>query len=152
MAKFGTRVKHKDGMTFRSKLEAQIYNTARSSKKVLEFEPKDAIIPYTIHFRYLPDFRLSNNILVEAKGQLDATDRRKMVAVKAARPDLDIRFVFQNARCRLSRHGKTYGEWATYAGFPYAEGSIPLEWFHESPTLTKEIGNEVSNKKLDDEL
>ena len=131
MAKYGTRVKHKDGMTFRSKLEAQIYNTARSSKKNLTFEDKSAILPYSIHYRYLPDFQLPNGILIEAKGQLDVNDRRKMVAVKVCWPQKDIRFVFQNARCRLSRYGKTYGEWAEAAGFPWAEGSIPLAWFDE---------------------
>ena len=98
----------------------------------MTFEPKSAILPYSIHYRYLPDFELPNGILVEAKGQLDVIDRRKMVAVKVAWPEKDIRFVFQNARCRLSRHGKTYGEWATAAGFPFAEGSIPLEWFKET--------------------
>jgi len=129
--KHSVRVKHKDGMTFRSKFEAQIYNTARSSKKSLTFEPKDGIINYTIAFRYQPDFILPNGIVVEAKGRLDVWDRRKMVAVKAARPDLDIRFVFQNARSRLSRHGKSYGEWAASQGFVWAEGSIPLEWWKE---------------------
>lgn len=128
--KYSTRVKTKDHH-FRSKFEASLYGLAKAHKKKLDFEPKDAIIPYSIHFRYQPDFRLPNGILVEAKGQLDVWDRRKMVAVKAARPDLDIRFVFQNARTRLSRHGKTYGEWATSQGFPFAEGAIPTEWWTE---------------------
>ena len=101
MMKFSTRVKHRDGITFRSKFEAQLYNTARASNKKLDFEPKEAIINYTIAFRYQPDFVLPNGIIVEAKGRLDVWDRRKMVAVKAARPELDIRFVFQNGRCRL---------------------------------------------------
>lgn len=131
MAKFSTRVKHRDGMTFRSKFEASLYGLARASKKTLDFEPKDAIIPYTTHHRYQPDFRLPNGILIEAKGHLDVADRSKMVAVKKARPDLDIRFVFCNARMKLSRNGKTYGQWAESAGFPWAEGSIPLEWWRE---------------------
>lgn len=130
--KWSHRVKHKDGMTFRSKFEAQLYNTARASKKKLDFEPKDAIIHYSIAYRYQPDFVLQpSGVIVEAKGRLDVVDRRKMVAVKAARPDLDIRFVFQNARMRLSRHGKTYGEWAEAAGFPWAEGTIPLDWWKQ---------------------
>ena len=129
--KFSVRVKTKDNH-FRSKFEASLFGIAIGLKKKLDFEPKDAIIPYSIHYRYQPDFRLPNGILVEAKGQLDVNDRRKMVAVKAARPDLDIRFVFQNARTKLSRYGKTYGEWATSKGFPFAEGSIPIDWWSES--------------------
>lgn len=129
MAKMSVRVKHRDGMTFRSKFEASLYGLAKARKKKLTFEPRDAIIPYTINYRYQPDFVLDNGVLIEAKGQLDVNDRRKMVAVKAARPDLDIRFVFMNARTKLSRYGKTYGEWAEKAGFPWAEGEIPPEWW-----------------------
>jgi hypothetical protein len=128
--KRSVRVKTKDNH-FRSKFEASLFGLAKASKKELDFEPKDAIIDYSIHFRYQPDFRLSNGILVEAKGQLDVWDRRKMAAVKAARPELDIRFVFQNARTKLSRNGKTYAQWAEGAGFPWAEGSIPIEWWTE---------------------
>jgi len=121
-----------------------LYGLAKASRKTLEFEPKDAIISYVTHHRYQPDFRLKNGILIEAKGQLDVHDRSKMVAVKKARPELDIRFVFQNARSRLSRHGKTYGEWAEKAGFPFAEGSIPLSWFNEEKGY-----NEVPNTEVD---
>lgn len=131
MGKFSKRTTHKDGTVFRSKFESTIYGTAKASRKKLEYEPKDAIINYSIAFRYQPDFRLPNGILIEAKGHLDAWDRRKMVAVKAARPDLDIRLVFQSANRRLSRHGKTYGEWAEQHGFPWAEGTIPLAWYKE---------------------
>jgi hypothetical protein len=133
MTKFSTRVKHKDGITFRSKFEATVYNTARASRKKLDFEPKDAIISYITRHRYQPDFRLPNGVLIECKGHLDVADRSKMVAVKQQQPDLDIRFVFMNARMKLSRHGKTYAEWADKAGFPWAERTIPLEWWKESP-------------------
>lgn len=130
MPKFSTRVKTKDHH-FRSKFEAEVYKTAKASRRRLDYEPKDAIINYTISFRYQPDFRLPNGVLIEAKGLLDTWDRRKMLAVKDACPELDIRFVFQSARRRLSRNGKTYGEWAEAAGFQWAEGTIPLEWFRE---------------------
>lgn len=129
MSRYGTRVKHPSGFTFRSKFEASLYGLARASNKTLEFEPKDAIVGYSILYRYLPDYRLPNGVLVEAKGHLDIADRRKMVAVKEQHPELDIRFVFQNAKIRLSRNGKTYGEWATAAGFLWAEGVIPLDWW-----------------------
>jgi len=132
VAKFSVRVKHKDGMTFRSKFEASIYGIAKASRKKLDFEPKSAIIDYTISFRYQPDFVLPNGIIVEAKGHLDVWDRRKMVAVKECRPELDIRFVFQSASRKLSRHGKSYGDWAESKGFKWAEGAIPLTWWKET--------------------
>jgi hypothetical protein len=136
-SKFGTRVK-RDGYHFRSKFEASIYGIAKAHKKKLDFEPKDAIINYTIAYRYQPDFRLPNGILIEAKGQLDVADRRKMIAVKMTRPDLDIRFVFQNPRSKLSKNGKTYGEWATAAGFQWAEGVIPVDWWKEEIVPTEQ--------------
>ena len=69
---------------------------------------------------------------MEAKGVLDPSTRTKMVAVKKAHPDLDIRFLFMNAGNKLSKRAKmTYGQWAVKNGFPYAEGtSIPEEWFN----------------------
>lgn len=137
----GTRVKHKDGMTFRSKLEYFVYNTARASRRQLEYEPKSAIIDYTIAFRYQPDFVLPNGIIIEAKGRLDVWDRRKMIAVKAQHPHLDIRFVFQKASMKLSRAGKTYGEWADAVGFPWSEGTIPLKWWGEQ---RKEVSDDGS--------
>jgi len=116
-------------MTFKSKFEHSVYTIARASRKKLDYEPKSAIIDYTIAFRYQPDFILPNGIIIETKGRLDVWDRRKMIAVKNQHPDLDIRFVFQKASMKLSRGGKTYGEWCDTYGFPWAEGCIPIEWW-----------------------
>ncbi len=116
-------------MVFKSKFECSVYNTARASRKKLTYEPKEALIDYTIAFRYQPDFILPNGVIIETKGRLDVWDRRKMVAVKTQNPQLDIRFVFQKASMKLSRNGKTYGEWAEAYGFPWAEGCIPIEWW-----------------------
>lgn len=126
----GTRVKT-DTHHFRSKFEASIYGTAKAARKQLDYEPKDALVRYDIHFRYLPDWKLPNGILVESKGRLDVWDRRKHLAIKEQHPHLDIRFLFQNSRMKISKAGMTYGEWATKHGFIYADSSIPLEWWKE---------------------
>jgi hypothetical protein len=128
----GNKTKHPDGMTFRSDLELHIYTTAKKHRKKLEFEPH--FIPYIIKGNYLPDFLLPNGIYVEAKGRLDAASMRKMRCVKASNPKLDIRFVFQNANQKLNKRSKLkHWEWAEKYGFPWAEGTIPLEWFKEKP-------------------
>jgi hypothetical protein len=81
---------------------------------------------------YLPDFILSNGIYIEAKGYLDAAACRKMKAVKASNPELDIRFVFQNANGKRNKRAKLRNwEWAEKHGFLWSEGTIPLEWFRE---------------------
>lgn len=116
---------------FRSKFEERIYNAAIKSKKKIDHEPH--YIPYVIKGSYLPDFRLPNGVYVEAKGYLDAGACRKMKAVKASNPDLDIRFVFQNANGKRNRRAKLRNwEWAERHGFKWSEGTIPLEWWRKN--------------------
>lgn len=115
---------------FRSGLEESIWNAAKRSRKKLEFEP--FYIPYVMKGSYLVDFKLPNGILIEAKGYLDAAACRKMKAVKQSNPDLDIRFVFQNANGKRNKRSKLRNwEWAEKHGFQWAEGTIPLAWFKE---------------------
>jgi hypothetical protein len=68
-------------------------------------------------------------VRIEAKGVLDQETRTKMVAVKKAHPELDIRFVFMDASKKLRKGSKTnYGEWATRNGFRWADREIPEDW------------------------
>lgn len=113
---------------FRSKFEEKLYHVAIRAKKTLEHEPH--YIPYQLKGSYLPDFILPNGIYVEAKGYLDAAACRKMKAVKASNPQLDIRIVFQDANGKRNRRAKLRNwEWAERHGFPWAEGTIPLSWW-----------------------
>jgi hypothetical protein len=116
---------------FRSKFEKKVYEDARSQKRKLEYEPQEPAIRYVVPSRYIPDFRLGNGVLLECKGYFDARARAKMLRVRKDNPDLDIRFVFQRANNRLtkSKNSMTYWEWAEKHGFPWAEGSIPEEWY-----------------------
>jgi hypothetical protein len=123
-------VTKKSPPNFRSKFEEGIYETAKRSRKSLVHEPH--YIPYVIKGSYLPDFILPNGVIVEAKGYLDAAASRKMKAVKASNPHLDIRFVFQNANGKRNKRAKLRNwEWAEKHGFPWAEGTIPLAWWKE---------------------
>jgi hypothetical protein len=122
---------------FRSKFEETIYDAAKRSRKLLEHEPH--YINYILKGRYLPDFILPNGIYVEAKGYLDAGSCRKMLAVKANNPHLDIRFVFQNANGKRNKRAKLRNwEWAEKHGFPWAESTIPLAWWKE-PEVQREV-------------
>jgi len=117
---------------FRSNFEEHVYKTAKRNKKTLEYEP--FFIPYVMKGSYLPDYVLPNGIIIEVKGYLDAAACKKMKAVKASNPHLDIRFVFQNANGKRNKRAKLRNyEWATRHGFKWAEGSIPLDWFDEKP-------------------
>ena len=115
---------------FKSKFEEDIWNAAKRSRKTMEYEP--FTIPYIIKGSYYPDFVLPNGIVVEAKGYLDAASCKKMLAVKASNPHLDIRFVFQNPNGKRNKRAKLKNwEWAEKHGFPWESGTIPLAWWKE---------------------
>lgn len=103
-------------------------------RKRVKFKYEALILPYSIDHQYKPDFILGNGIIIEAKGEFRPADRRKMLAVKRAHPDLDIRFVFQNANNKLNKKSKTtYAKWAERNGFPWAHNVIPDEWLRDKP-------------------
>lgn len=126
---------------FRSGFEQNLAGQIRNAEGTLRYETlrlKYQRKPST----YTPDYVLKNGIVVEAKGRFTATDRTKMLLVKAQHPHLDIRLVFMNPRVRLSSISKTtYGEWATKHGFQWAERWVPNEWFIEPKTTPASDGN-----------
>lgn len=115
-------------MRFRSKFEEQIAKGFDKEGHVYLYEPSK--INYQLVCSYTPDFHLKNGVIIEAKGFLKPSDRRKMLAVKDQHPELDIRFVFQrnNPLSKGSKH--TYLSWAEKHGFPACVWpNIPPDWF-----------------------
>ncbi len=81
---------------------------------------------------YTPDFILYNGIIIETKGRFLTLDRRKHLAIKKQHPNLDIRFVFENSKRKLSKGAKsTYAEWCIRYGFRYYDRIIPEDWLKE---------------------
>lgn len=122
----------KNGGSGKSAFETKLMNELKGSN----FGYESIKLEYTKTHKYVPDFILYNScIVVEAKGLFDLEDRSKMVAVKKAYPDLDIRIVFQNANTKIHKGSKiTYGMWAEKHGFKYSNGSIPDLWLREVPS------------------
>ena len=96
------------------------------------YEPEK--LAYHVERHYIPDLAIGS-MIVELKGYLRQDSQRKMKAIKAQYPDLDVRFVFQNASATIQGAKKrkdgtkmTCGEWADRQGFVWAEGTIPKEW------------------------
>lgn len=118
---------------FRSGLEEKVYNDATERGHNIEFEPKDSTLRYVIPSTYLPDIRLGNGVLVEVKGWLRPRDRAKMLRVKKENPNSDIRFVLQRANSKVGKSPNSlmYWEWCEKHGFPWAESTIPEEWFND---------------------
>jgi hypothetical protein len=123
---------------FRSGLEETVYK--QIAKQGITPEYESFKIPYVIpasNHTYTPDFQLPNGIIIETKGRFVASDRKKHLLVKKQHPELDIRFVFQNAKGRINKGSKTtYADWCVKNGFLYADKEIPYEWFKESNKQT----------------
>lgn len=117
---------------YRSNFEKEIAEALEKDGGKFEYEPKEGIIEWIPKpKKYLPDFVLSNGIIVEAKGRLTVFDRVKHLMIKAQYPKLDIRFVFQFDN-KLHKGSKTrYSEWCEKNGFPYAFKKVPKAWIAE---------------------
>lgn len=115
-------------MAFRSKFEEHIAKAFDTTNLAYQYEPFK--VKYQLDCSYTPDFVLGN-VIIEAKGFLKPTDRRKMIAVKQQNPELDIRFIFQrdNPLSKGSKH--TYCSWAEKHGFKACVWpNVPPDWFN----------------------
>jgi hypothetical protein len=115
---------------FRSGLEMEIdaYLKQNGIDGEYELNVINYVKPETKH-KYTPDFKLPNGIFVETKGRFVTEDRKKHLLIKEQNPDLDIRFLFQNSRAKISKNSKTtYADWCIKHGFQYADKVIPDEW------------------------
>lgn len=121
---------------YKSKLEERVAQQLTDAGCPFEYESEK--LKYVVPARnatYTPDFILNKKIYVETKGWLrSAAERQKMVLVKQAHPDKDIRLVFQNAQNKIYRNSPTsYAKWADDHGFLWADGGkVPEEWLEEA--------------------
>lgn len=120
---------------YRSRFEQRVAEGLEERKVPYEYETFK--IEYEVPARkakYLPDFRLPNGIIVEAKGRFEAKDRAKHLWIKTQHPELDIRFVFQNSSNKLYRGSPTtYAMWCERFGFKYCDKQVPVHWIKERP-------------------
>jgi len=117
---------------WRSGFEERIAKELKDLGVKYEYETKK--IKYEIRETrtYTPDFILPNGIIVETKGRFIASDRKKHKLIKDQYPNLDIRFVFYNAKAKLYKGAKSsYSDWCLQHGFMWADSSIPDEWLQE---------------------
>lgn len=86
--------------------------------------------------RYTPDFKLPKKggfFFIETKGRFLVADRHKHLLIKEQHPDLDIRFVFSNAKAKIYKGSRTsYSDWCDKHGFVWANKHIPTEWLQEA--------------------
>tara|TARA_B100000780_G_scaffold137730_1_gene96391 strand:+ start:1411 stop:1854 length:444 start_codon:yes stop_codon:yes gene_type:complete len=117
---------------YRSGLEKQTALALSESQKKVRYELLKIEWEDLRYRTYTPDFQLDNGIFIETKGIFDSEDRRKHVEVRRQHPELDIRFVFSNARGKLYKGAKSrYCDWCDKNDFLYSHRLIPKEWLTE---------------------
>ena len=122
----------KRSSNYRSKFEASVAKNLDDNK--IKFSYETINIDYIISSSYCPDIIFDNGIICEIKGLFRKEERRKHLAIQAQHPTLDIRFVFQNSKTKLSKAkgSLTYAKWCERHGFLYADKIIPPEWYDNS--------------------
>ncbi|MBN9564948.1 MAG: hypothetical protein J0G29_02460 [Alphaproteobacteria bacterium] len=116
---------------YRSAFEKGIAKSLSAKNIPFTYETKSLV--YHSTQTYTPDFVFPSGLMLEAKGFFKPQDRRKHLLVKQQHPDVDIRFVFQNANVPLSKGSKTtYAKWCERHGFLYAEKDVPDSWITQS--------------------
>ena len=138
------RSKH-NSLTYRSGLEEK---TAKHLEALgVSFEFETLKLPYTVpasNHKYTPDFIITTKsgkvIIVETKGIWTYDDRVKHLLIRQQHPELDIRFVFDRSKSRISKQSKTtYADICEGRGrgkfkdvvWLYADKRIPDEWIEE---------------------
>jgi len=131
---------------FRSGLEKEISKQLKRNNISFTYE-KDKIsflVPETKKV-YTPDFKIKTKnsgkiIFIEGKGIWVYEDRYKHLLLRQQYPNLDIRFVFTNAKNKIRKGSKTtYADICEGRGrgefkgitWKYASKKIPKEWLEE---------------------
>jgi hypothetical protein len=115
---------------YRSGFEDRIAKQLEQQGVKVEYETTKIkyVIPESLH-TYTVDFVLPNGIMVETKGRFVAEDRKKHLLIQKQRPELDIRFVFQNSKVKINKGSKTsYADWCNKNGFTFADKEVPEQW------------------------
>lgn len=114
--KNGKRKVHVDkfGRKLKSGLEVRV---SEALGRTWAYEARK--LPYTLSNTYTPDFS-KGLVSLEVKGRFTGTDRRKMLAVKVAHPDLDIRLILMRDNPLYKGAKSRYSDWCKKHEFPFS--------------------------------
>lgn len=78
---------------------------------------------------YTPDWYLPDqNIFIETKGILSASERKKLIAVRDQN-SIDLRIMLEYDRKINTKKWERYSDWCIWADFQWAEGKrVPESW------------------------
>ena len=121
---------------YRSGLEVTIAEELRRLNIPFSYETErlSYIVP-SRSAKYTPDFilpKVDGVWYLETKGLWTVGSRMKHVLIKKQLPQIDLRFLFQNANAKLYKGSKTsYADFCIKNGFEWAHKRIPSEWIEE---------------------
>ena len=141
----GSRNRTYRGVTYRSGYEKQVAMHLTNKGGKFQYEPFELgyYIPITgicdkcgsdqvlVYRRYIPDFVLSNGLIIESKGKFTSIDRTKMLRVIEWNPDQDIRMLFMRDNYLTRKKITRYSSWASKHGVAHAvssKGEVPKDW------------------------
>jgi len=122
---------------FRSRFEREISEALTKAEVMHEYETEKLyyrLPDSNIEHVYTPDFSFpESSIVIEVKGwPFKKKERNKYRLVKKQNPEIDLRFIFQDAALRIyGKTGPTFGEWARKYGFKWSSRNIPDSWITE---------------------
>ena len=104
------RVQISSTQTLKSGLEELVFNFLKKENCTFKYEGmKITYFQPEIKKTYTPDF-IVKKLIIETKGAFNSADRKKMRLIKSQNPQLDIRFIFSNAKTKIGKKSKTtYG-------------------------------------------
>jgi len=132
------RVRISKTVELKSGLEEVIYNYLKNNKVHFVYEGMKIKFELPTQKKsYTPDFPINDRFIVEAKGAFNSADRKKHKLIREQHPELDIRFIFSNAKTKIGKKSlTTYGKWCELFKFKFhciqsTKTPFPQEWLNE---------------------
>ncbi len=91
-------------------------------------------ITYLVEHTYTPDFTINDKLFIEVKGYFRPEDRAKHLYIKEQHPEIEIVFIFADAKTKINKASKTtYADWCCKYGFRFTDvkSGIPSAWTKE---------------------
>ncbi|MEM4547065.1 MAG: hypothetical protein QW328_09965 [Nitrososphaerota archaeon] len=129
-AKSNTTKRKRRTKKLRSSFEEKVKKYLQEKNIKFKYEPFS--LKYVLEKRYSPDFMIEGSgFVIECKGNFTGEDRKKLLAVRAMNPHVEIKLLFMRDN-KLHRKSKMrYSDWAEKHGFDYhvsLDGHIPERW------------------------
>lgn len=129
----------KDALALAAGVKSPIEHEIMEQLSAFDIEDVPKIYePFRIYYTrtrkcpYTPDFVLPNGIILDVKGWFLPEERTSRLAIREQYPGFDIRFIFQNARNKISKNSSTtYAMWCDKHGFKWVHKTVPVEWVQE---------------------